>query len=146
MFNIVLINPEISQNIGNVAESAITQKRESRLARLPQFSLDEKRPKRARFDCLKFAEIKAWKSRGRFLAGSDFEERRYFSEKSAVGYGKAACEEGDLPLFDKESSALDETILKRRSDKTGYLPILNLRVKTLGSASAATAAAYEAMK
>ena len=69
MFEVVLINPEIPQNTGNIARTVLSQKCRLHLVKPYGFRLDTAAVKRAGVDYWKFVEITEWDSKDDFFAG-----------------------------------------------------------------------------
>ena len=146
MFDIVLINPEIPQNTGNIARTVLSQKCRLHLVRPYGFRLDTAAVKRAGVDYWKFVEITEWDSADDFFASNDTSKMHFFSRKGLVRYDKANYKDGDFLVFGCESAGLGDKILGKYAAQTCFLPVLDKRVRSLNLASAATAVIFEAMK
>ena len=146
MFEVVLINPEIPQNTGNIARTVIAQKCRLHLVKPYGFKLDTAAVKRAGVDYWKFVEITEWDSKDDFFAANDTSKMHFFSQKGKIRYDKADYKNGDFLVFGCESAGLGDEILEKYADQTRFLPMLDGRVRSLNLASAATAVIFEAMK
>ena len=146
MFEIVLINPEIPQNTGNIARTALSQKCRLHLVKPYGFKLDAAAVKRAGVDYWKFVNITEWDSVERFFGENDTAKMHFFSRKGKLRYDKAEYKSGDFLIFGCESAGLGNEILDKYADQTRFLPMLDSRVRSLNLASAATAVIFEAMK
>ena len=146
MFNIVLINPEIPQNTGNIARSVLSQECRLHLVRPYGFKLDTAAVKRAGVDYWKFVEINEWDSADDFFASNDISKMHFFSQKGKIRYDKVCYKSGDFLVFGCESAGLGDEILGRYAEQTCFLPMIDDRVRSLNLASAATAVIFEAMK
>ena len=146
MFEIVIINPEIPQNTGNIARTVLSQKCRLHLVKPYGFRLDTAAVKRAGVDYWKFVEITEWDSTDEFFAANDTSKMHFFSQKGLVRYDKAVYKSGDFLVFGCESAGLGEEILGKYAGQTRFLPMLDSRVRSLNLASAATAVIFEAMK
>ena len=67
MFNIVLINPEIPQNTGNIARSVLALKSRLHLVKPLGFSIDDTMLKRAGLDYWQFVDVILWESVQNYL-------------------------------------------------------------------------------
>ena len=146
MFEVVLINPEIPQNTGNIARTVLSQKCRLHLVKPYGFKLDTAAVKRAGVDYWKFVEITEWDSKDDFFAANDTSKMHFFSQKGLTRYDKVSYENGDYLVFGCESGGLGDEILEKYRDRTRFLPMLDGRVRSLNLASAATAVIFEAMK
>lgn len=146
MFEVVLINPEIPQNTGNIARTVLSQKCRLHLVKPYGFKLDTAAVKRAGVDYWKFVEITEWDSTDEFFTANDNSRMHFFSQKGKVRYDKVSYKSGDFLIFGCESAGLGEEILGKYAEQTRFLPMLDGRVRSLNLASAATAVIFEAMK
>ena len=146
MFEVVLVNPEIPQNTGNIARTVLSQKCRLHLVKPYGFKLDTAAVKRAGVDYWKFVEITEWDSKDEFFAANDTSKMHFFSQKGKIRYDKVNYRNGDFLVFGCESAGLGGEILEKYADRTRFLPMLDGRVRSLNLASAATAVIFEAMK
>ena len=146
MFEIVLINPEIPQNTGNIARTVLSQKCRLHLVKPYGFRLDTAAVKRAGVDYWKFVEITEWESADEFFSANDTSKMHFFSQKGLERYDQVSYKSGDFLVFGCESAGLGSEILNKYHSQTRFLPMLDSRVRSLNLASAATAVIFEAMK
>ena len=146
MFEIVLINPEIPQNTGNIARTVLSQKCRLHLVKPYGFRLDTAAVKRAGVDYWKFVEITEWESADEFFSANDTSKMHFFSQKGLERYDRVSYKSGDFLVFGCESAGLGSEILNKYRSRTRFLPMLDSRVRSLNLASAATAVIFEAMK
>lgn len=146
MFNIVLINPEIPQNTGNVARSVISQKCALHLVKPIGFRIDDSSLKRAGLDYWQFVDLKVWESTDEFFMSNDIERMHFFSKKGAVRYDQADYSKGDFLVFGPESTGLDSQTLAKYLNKTRYIPMPDERVRSINLSSAVSVALFEAMR
>ena len=146
MFEVVLVNPEIPQNTGNIARTVLSQKCRLHLVKPYGFKLDTAAVKRAGVDYWKFVEITEWESADDFFSANDTSKMHFFSQKGKKRYDQVSYKNGDFLVFGCESAGLGDEILGRYRDQTCCLPMLDSRVRSLNLASAATAVIFEGMK
>lgn len=146
MFNIVLINPEIPQNTGNIARSVISQKCRLHLVKPLGFTIDDTSLKRAGLDYWQFVDVTIWESVEMFFNENSNEKMHFFSKKGKVRYDQAQYSEGDFLVFGPESTGLDSQTLAKYSNKTRYIPMPDERVRSINLSSAVSVALFEAMR
>jgi tRNA (cytidine/uridine-2'-O-)-methyltransferase len=146
MLNIVLINPEIPQNTGNIARSVIAQKCKLHLVNPLGFSLDDRNLKRAGLDYWKYLDLKVWNSLKEFFDSVDIKRIHLFSTRGEQRYDKAIYNNGDYLVFGSESSGLSPDLLFSCRERTRYLPMPNLKVRSLNLSSAVSAVFFEALR
>ena len=113
MFEIVLYEPEIPPNTGNVIRLCANTGANLHLIQPLGFSLDEKRVRRAGLDYADMAAVREWPD----LAACQraFADRRWFALSSKVdtSYASAAFEQGDVLLFGPETRGLPLEVLQQ---------------------------------
>ena len=145
MFNVVLVEPEIPQNTGNISRTCAVTGCRLHLVRPLGFSVDDRYLKRAGLDYWKDLEI--------FYYDSFFElEEKYsgarfhlFSTHAEKFYTEASYEPGDFLVFGKETAGLGQAILKERMDRAVRLPMLPDR-RSLNLSNSCAIAVYEALR
>ncbi len=144
-FNIVLIEPEIPPNTGNIARLCGATRTVLHLVGKLGFSTDDRALKRAGLDYWQEVDIRYW---------NDFDElrqsyphARYFftSKKAERSYVDAEFEEGDFIVFGKETQGLPEELLEANRDWTIRIPIFG-KVRSLNLSTAAGIVLYEALR
>jgi len=146
MLNIVLVNPEIPQNTGNVARSVIANKCSLHLVKPIGFSIDDKNLKRAGLDYWQFIDLKVWENIEQFFDQTDIEKIHLFSTRGDLRYDRAEYRHGDYLVFGSESSGLSPQLLNKNKERTRFLPISDQKVRSLNLSSAVSVAIYEALR
>lgn len=146
MFNIVLINPEIPQNTGNIARTVLALKCRLHLVKPLGFSIDDASLKRAGLDYWQFVDVTLWKSAQDYFENNDLSRMHFFSKKGKNRYDMTDFLPGDHLVFGCESLGLSDEILLKNSDQTVYLPILDTKVRSINLSSAVSVALFEAMR
>lgn len=139
--NIVMVEPEIPQNTGNIARTCAATGAKLHLVHPLGFDISEKAVKRAGLDYWDKLEIEEHKSFEEFLNKYKPEENNMFfvTTKGQMCYSDAKYEGLDevFLLFGKETKGLPEDILKKYIDKTIRIPMLpNLRSLNLSNSVA----------
>ena len=146
MFNVVLINPEIPQNTGNIARTVLSQKSSLHLVKPLGFKIDDKSLKRAGLDYWKFVDVKIWNSLNDFFASTDISRIHLFSTRGENRYDKVEYKKGDFLVFGSESMGLPQKILDSNLDRTRFLPMSDLKVRSLNLASCVSSVVMEALR
>ena len=125
--NIVLVEPEIPQNTGNIARTCAALGAKLHLVYPLGFSISEKQVKRAGLDYWDKVEIEEHISFNKFLEKYKPEENNMFfvTTKGKQVYSDVDYSEMDeiFILFGKETKGLPEDILKKYIDKTIRIPM-----------------------
>ncbi|MCD7879961.1 MAG: tRNA (cytidine(34)-2'-O)-methyltransferase [Candidatus Gastranaerophilales bacterium] len=144
-YNIVLFEPEIPQNTGNIARlCACTGARLFLVGRLG-FSLDEKHLKRAGLDYWNSVEIFQYENLDKLK--SDFPDSTfyYLTTKSKNIYTLKSFKENDFFVFGPETRGLPESLLKENSDYAITIPMLDGQ-RSLNLSNSAAIVLYEAIR
>ena len=134
MLHIVLLEPEIPQNAGNVVRTAAATGSVLHLVEPLGFSLDEKHLKRAGLDYWDKARIVIHKS-----------VTAFFSSKGHRRYDEVSYQDGDYLVFGKESVGIDEALLKEHEDDVLRIPMLE-GIRCLNLSNAVALVVYEALR
>jgi tRNA (cytidine/uridine-2'-O-)-methyltransferase len=144
-FRIVLVEPEIPQNTGNIARlSAATQSPLHLVGRLG-FRVDEKAVRRAGIDYWHLVELEQHLDMPHFEHAHPGARLRLFSAVARRSYLDAAFTPGDALVFGKESVGLDPDLLERHPDDVFGIPTLG-PVRSLNLANAVAIVLYEALR
>lgn len=125
--HIVMVEPEIPQNTGNVARTCAATGAKLHLVHPLGFKIDDKSVKRAGLDYWDKVEIEEHNSLGEFLEKYRPEERNMFfvTTKGKHVYSQANYKEMEevFLLFGKETKGLPEDLLQRYIGKTIRIPM-----------------------
>lgn len=144
-FRIVLVEPEIPQNTGNIARlSAATQSPLHLVGRLG-FRIDEKAVRRAGLDYWHLVALEQHLDLAHFAHRHPRARLRLFSAVASKSYLDADFQPGDALVFGKESVGLDPEILARHEGSIFGIPTLGA-VRSLNLANAVAIVLYEALR
>ncbi|EJO5347983.1 tRNA (cytidine(34)-2'-O)-methyltransferase [Clostridium botulinum] len=144
--NIVLFQPEIPQNTGNIARTCVLTNSKLHLIKPLGFSLDEKHLRRAGLDYWKDLDLSIYES---------YEELRekykdsnfYFSTTHGNNfYTDAQYNDGDFIIFGRESSGLPDEIRDSDPSKCIRVPMINTTTRSLNLSNTVAIVAYEALR
>ena len=143
--NLVLVEPEIPQNTGNVARTCAATGAALHLVRPLGFTIDDKKLKRAGLDYWDKLEISYYDSLAEFLEKTAGEARYFFSTKAPRAYTEVTYPERVFLLFGKESAGLPESLLHENPDTTVRIPMRN-GLRSLNLSNSVAIAAYEVLR
>lgn len=145
-FHIVLIEPEIPPNTGNIARLCAATGTTLHLVGKLGFSIDDKHLRRAGLDYWHAVNLKRWENFEE-LRDSDPDGRFWLTSKKA---GKTHLQAdfcpGDYLVFGKETLGLPEELLEAESQWALRIPILSDKVRSLNLSTAAGIVLYEALR
>ncbi|MBR2527572.1 MAG: tRNA (cytidine(34)-2'-O)-methyltransferase [Blautia sp.] len=144
-FQIVLLEPEIPSNTGNIGRTCVATGSSLHLIDPLGFKLNEKAIQRAGMDY--WDQLKVF----RYLDYEDFcsknpDRKVYFaSTKAPRRYTDVVYEEGSFILFGKESAGIPEDILYENRDTCIRIPMLG-QMRSLNLANSVAIVLYEALR
>lgn len=145
-FHIVLIEPEIPPNTGNIARLCGATGSILHLVGKLGFAIDDKHLKRAGLDYWAAVDIRRWDSFAELQAAHQEGRFWFTSKKASKTYLQADYEVGDFLVFGKETLGLPEDLLSDNSDWAIRIPIESPIVRSLNLATAAGVVLYEALR
>lgn len=145
MINIVLVEPEIPQNAGNIVRTCAAIGAKLYMVKPLGFILDDKHFKRAGMDYFDIASITVVDSFNEILDANPDAEFFYASTKSKKIYSEVTYPDGCFIVFGKESRGLSENILKHNYDRCVRIP-MSENARSLNLSNSVAIIAYEAMR
>ncbi|MEA3362217.1 MAG: tRNA (cytidine(34)-2'-O)-methyltransferase [Thermodesulfobacteriota bacterium] len=145
-FHIVLIEPEIPPNTGNIGRLCAGTGSHLHLVGKLGFSLDDKHMKRAGLDYWPAVKLHRWDSLQQLQ--QEYPQGRfwYTSKKAQQSYTKINYSPGDFFVFGKETLGLPEDLLEKEETQAILIPILSPAVRSLNLANSAAIILYEALR
>ena len=145
MFNIVLVEPEIPPNTGNVGRLCLATKSTLHLVKPLGFSLDHRQLKRAGLDYWEDVDLKAWDSLPALLKSEGAKNRSFFvTTKSNRAYWDVKFQPGDFLIFGRETKGLPESLLEANRESCITIPMHGTR--SLNLATAVAIVLFEALR
>ncbi len=145
MINIVLVEPEIPQNAGNIVRTSVAIGAKLYMVKPLGFIMDDKHFKRAEMDYKDFANVEVVDSFNEILNANPDKQFYYASTKSQKLYSDVDYPDDCFIVFGKESYGLSENILKHNYDKCIRIP-MNANARSLNLSNSVAIIAYEAMR
>lgn len=145
MLNIVLVEPEIPQNTGNIARTCACVGAQLHLIDPMGFRLTERNLKRAGCDYWDDVEIVHWASVDAFLDEHADDELWLFTGSADRIYTDVKFGDDSYLLFGRESRGIDPEILKRFADRCLRIPMRE-NMRSLNLSNAVAIGAYEVVR
>lgn len=140
--HIVLFEPEIPQNTGNIARTCAAIGATLHLVHPLGFTIDEKSVRRAGLDYWKDVHVVEHTNIETFLEEHKESHLWFFTTKSEIPYTKAEFEEDSYLIFGKESRGIEESILVDYPTKSIRIPMLD-ETRSLNLSNSVAIGAYE---
>ncbi len=145
LLNIVLVEPEIPQNCGNIARTCAATGSRLHLIRPLGFDISEKAVKRAGLDYWHLVEVFDYENLDDFFAKNDVKEMWCLSTKAPRGYTEAAFHDGCYLFFGKETKGLPENFLDKYYSSCVRIP-MRAETRSLNLSNAVAVTVYEALR
>ncbi|MDQ3622584.1 MAG: tRNA (cytidine(34)-2'-O)-methyltransferase [Verrucomicrobiota bacterium] len=146
MFHVVLVEPEIPPNTGNVGRLCLATGAHLHLVKPLGFSLNDKALKRAGLDYWPAVRLTIWDSFDALRAAQGREARFFFlTTKTSRAYWDGEFREGDWLVFGRETRGLPEALLAESADRALTIPMTD-RTRSLNLATAVGIVLYEAVR
>ncbi len=143
--NIVLVEPEIPQNTGNIARTCAATGASLHLVHPLGFKIDNAKLKRAGLDYWHELDIKHHLSLDDFLVFAANENLYFYTTKARICYTEIKYPESVFLIFGKETAGLPEELLYNNPARCVRLPMRN-NLRSLNLSNAAAVAVYEVLR
>ena len=143
--NIVLVEPEIPQNTGNIARTCAATGSHLHLIRPLGFSLADKYLKRAGLDYWNLMRYTVYDSLDEFYEKNPGAVCHYASKKAARSYCDVRYGADDYLVFGRESRGLDEALLRREYQRCVRIP-MRAEARSLNLSNSVAIVLYEALR
>ncbi len=145
MFNIVLVEPEIPQNTGNIARTCAATGCTLHLVKPLGFEISDKYLKRAGLDYWQYVKVEIWESFDELLSRFPSSRFWYFTTKGRKRHCDANFEDGDFMVFGKETKGLPEELLIKHPDECLRIPMMG-ELRSLNLSNSVAVAVYEGLR
>ena len=147
--HIVLVEPEIPPNTGNIARSCAATGTVLHLVKPLGFSIDDKSLKRAGLDYWPFVRLEVHESLGEFIDKYERQGRRMFlaTTKAKRNYAQVDFRDEDMILFGRETAGLPAEFIKEREENAIRIPMgKDTRLRSLNLANSVNIILFEALR
>lgn len=145
MFNIVLVEPEIPQNTGNIARTCAATGCTLHLIKPLGFEISDKYLKRAGLDYWQYVDVKIWESIDELFAAYPGGNFYFFTTKGRHRHDQANFKKGDFLVFGKETKGLPEELLVEHEETCVRIPMLG-DLRSLNLSNSVAIAVYEGLR
>jgi tRNA (cytidine/uridine-2'-O-)-methyltransferase len=147
MLHIVLVEPEIHWNTGNVGRTTLAVGADLHLVEPLGFSLDDKQVRRAGLDYWPRVRLHVWPDWPTFeRALPTLGEPFFFSSSGARAHWEVRYPTDTVLVFGRESVGLPPALLQRHADRTLRIPMEDPELRSLNLSTSAAIAAYEVLR
>ena len=144
-FNIVLVEPEIPQNTGNIARTCAATGARLHLVKPLGFTIDDKSLKRAGLDYWHLLDVTVYENVDEFFLKNPDGNKWYLTTKGAKRYDQASFCDGDYFIFGKETKGLPEELLHDNYDHALRIPMI-ADARSLNLSNSVAIVVYEAIR
>ena len=145
MFHVVVVEPEIPQNAGNIARTCAATGCTLHMVRPLGFEVSDKYLKRAGLDYWHLLDVRYYDGIEELFARYPQGRFHYFTTKAPVAYTQAQFREGDFLVFGKETKGLPEELLVNRKKECVRVPMRE-EARSLNLSNTVAIAVYEGLR
>lgn len=142
--NIVLVNPQIPQNTGNIARTCAATNSPLHIIKPMGFTIDDKKLKRAGLDYWHDLDITYYENIDDFFDKTNG-EYYYFTTKALNIYSNVSYKGNVFLLFGREDAGLDENLLYQNKDYCVRVPMVG-DTRSLNLSNTVALATYEVLR
>lgn len=143
--NIVLVEPEIPQNTGNIVRTCAATGTRLHIVKPMGFEIDDKKLKRAGLDYWHFLNIQYYENLDDFFEKNKDGRFFYLSSKAPTAYTEVNYRDNDFLLFGKETKGLPEKLLMEHPERAVRIPMIS-SARCLNLSNSAAIVVYEALR
>ena len=144
MFNVVLVEPEIPPNTGNVGRLCLATRSTLHLVGPLGFSIDDRQLKRAGLDYWDEVDVREWSNLDELRRANTSARFFYLTTKATQPYFERGFRPGDFLVFGRETKGLAEDVLEENRESCITIPMHGTR--SLNLATAVAIVLFEAMR
>lgn len=144
-FNIVLVEPEIPQNTGNIARTCAATGSKLHIIKPMAFEIDDKKLKRAGLDYWHLLGVRFYDGLDDFFEKHESPRIFLSSTKAAKTYDEVEYHDGDFIFFGKETKGLPEDFIEKNLDCAIRIPMIR-EARSLNLSNSVAIVVYEALR
>jgi tRNA (cytidine/uridine-2'-O-)-methyltransferase len=145
MFNIVLVEPEIPPNTGNIGRLCLATGSRLHLVEPRGFGIDDRQLQRAGLDYWKDVDVQLWPSLSALQSSAPPDVAMFFlTTKTSRVYHQERFRPGDFLVFGRETKGLPEPLLRANKERLLTIPMQGTR--SLNLATAVAIVLFEAVR
>jgi tRNA (cytidine/uridine-2'-O-)-methyltransferase len=145
LLNVVLVEPEIPQNCGNIARTCAATGARLHLIRPLGFDISEKAVRRAGLDYWHLVQVTDYEDLEDFFRRNDVRQMWCLSTKAPRCYTEAEFEDGCYLFFGKETRGLPESFLEEHRDSCVRIP-MRAEARSLNLSNSVAITVFEALR
>ena len=143
--NIVLVEPQIPQNTGNIARTCAATGARLHLVKPLGFAIDDKKLKRAGLDYWQYLDITYYENLAEFLEKNADGNFSFFTTKGQHIYSDAEYPDNSYLIFGREDAGLPEDLLYHHPEDCVRMPMLGM-IRSLNLSNTVAIATYEVLR
>lgn len=145
--NIVLVEPRIPQNTGNIARTCALTGARLHIVKPMGFEIDDRQLKRAGLDYWHLLDITYYEDLGDFFSKNPDGDFRYFSTKALNSYCDVQYKDRVYIVFGREDQGLPEQLLYENRERCVRIPMIdNEAARSLNLSNSVAIGAYEVLR
>ncbi len=145
-YNIVLVEPEIHTNTGNIGRLSLASGSNLHLVKPFGFEISDSRLKRAGLDYWKHINLFTYDSIDEFLETHKNKQMAFLSSHGKEEFWNIDFQDDLFLIFGKESKGLPKHIIDKFKDKLYKIPLMSNKVRSINLANAVSIVVYEGIR
>lgn len=145
MLNVVLVEPEIPQNTGNIARTCAATGSVLHLVKPLGFDISERAVRRAGLDYWHLVDVRVYENLDELFEKNDIRQMRLFSTKALRAYTEADYADGCFLFFGRETRGLPEAFLEAHFESCVRIP-MRTEARSLNLSNSVAVGVFEALR
>mgnify|MGYP000847657745 CR=1 FL=1 len=145
-YNIVLVEPEIPNNTGNIGRLSLASGCNLHLVKPFGFELSDSRVKRAGLDYWRHVPLTVYEGVDAFFTTHADKKMAFLSSRGTKSYTSIDYTDNMFLIFGKESKGLPEAIIEKHPNNLYKIPIVSPHIRSLNLANAVSVVVYEGLR
>lgn len=145
MLNIVLVEPEIPQNTGNIARTCAATRSRLHLVKPLGFDISERAVRRAGLDYWNMVDVNVYENLGDFFARTDARDLWLTTTKAPRSYTEACFQDDCWLFFGKETAGLPQCFREEHRERCIRIP-MRPDARSLNLSNSVAVVVYEALR